>query len=95
MYDPITVLLTTTVIILSLVIITFFVVLIWVLLMVKRTLKKIDAAVMHVEHTAIRSLMPLLSFKAMFSDVSGFVESVKAWISVGKKKKARVVSQDD
>lgn len=79
-----------TLVVLALTIIAFLAVLIYVLLMARRTLKQVQLAVAHVENTAIRSLIPLLSFRRMFSDMSGFVDSIKAWAKVvPKKKKSR------
>lgn len=82
MTDPIYYVLIFTTVLLSLVIITFLVLLIIVLLMVKRSLKKLDHAIDHVEDTAIRSLAPFLTFKSMFSDVNGMVQSVKSWVHI-------------
>ena len=88
MHDPLVVLLALTVVILVIVIVAFLMVLITVLVMINKTLKKVQSAVDTVEDTALRSLVPLLSIKAMFSDVEGFVRSAKAWGSVISDKLA-------
>ncbi|PWU23313.1 hypothetical protein C5B42_03455 [Candidatus Cerribacteria bacterium 'Amazon FNV 2010 28 9'] len=75
-----------TLVILSAVIVVFLLLLIMVLLMMRRTLLKVQKAVDEVEKTALRSLIPLLSFKRMFTDMGGFMESVKAWAKVVEKK---------
>lgn len=75
-------------IILSVVVISFLVFLIYVLLLVRKTLVKIQKTVDNVERSALRSFIPLVSLRTMFSDLEGFVSSIKAWgrILTGKKR---------
>lgn len=90
MNDPLLSVLVFTTVLLSVVIIAFIVLLIAVLLMVRRSLKKLDMAIDHVEDTAIRSLTPFLSFRSMFSDVGSMVQSVRSWITLFDKKSKRM-----
>jgi len=90
MHDPLLVLVATGIIILLVLMIVFFILLVGVLLMARRTILKIQKAVDDVEKTALRSLVPLLSLRGMFSDLEGFVSSVKAWAGILNKKKKSV-----
>lgn len=47
--------------------------------MARNTIFKVQKAVDDVEKTALRSLVPLLSIRNMFSDLEGFVSSIKGW----------------
>ncbi len=87
MHDPLLVLVAAAVTLLCLSIAVFFVLLIVILFMLRNTLAKVQKAVDDVEKTALRSLIPLMGIKNMFSDLEGFVSSVKAWVSIltGKK----------
>jgi flagellar biosynthesis protein FlhB len=91
MTDTLLNLMVVNLIILSAVLVVFLGFLIYVLVMVRRTILQVQRAVDSVETAALRSLMPLLSFKRMFMDLGGFVESVKSWAKVvpAKKKKSR------
>lgn len=87
MHDPLLILVSVGISILLVVIIVFFILLIVVLLMARRTLVKVQKAVDDVEKTALRSLVPLLSVKNMFSDLEGFVASVRGWTGLLSHKR--------
>lgn len=76
-----------TLILLSVVLVAFLILLIIVLFMIRKTLFKIQKAVDDVEKTALRSLIPLMGIKNMFSDLEGFINSLRAWgkVLTGKR----------
>lgn len=80
-------------IILSVVLIVFISLLIVVLVMLRNTAVKIQRAVDDVEKTALRSLIPLMGIKNMFSDLEGFVASIKAWADILRGKKVSHVDK--
>jgi CBS domain containing-hemolysin-like protein len=87
MYDPMTLLLAVAVVILISVIVIFLIMLIVVLFLVKKTLLKLQVAIDNVEDTAIRSLAPFLSLRAMFSDTASFWKAVSKIFGAVKKQK--------
>lgn len=89
MYDPLTLILSIAVILLIVVIVAFLAILIIVLLSVKKTLAQLQNAISNVEDTALRSLAPLLSFKAMFSDTRQFVSAASKVVKVLQGKKSK------
>lgn len=86
------------VILMSILMLISLVLIVIVLVMMRRTLTKVQLAVTNVEHTALRSLVPLLGLRNMFSDVQGFVETIKAWTGLAKKtskKKEKVIDAEE
>lgn len=91
--ETLTTLIVINLILVSLVLVIFIGFLIVVLFMVRNTLLKIQKAVDDVEKTALRSLIPLMSIKGMFSDLEGFVSSIKAWVGVLAGKRTRRIDK--
>jgi CBS domain containing-hemolysin-like protein len=89
MYDPLTIVLTIAVILLISVIVVTLVMVIVVLFTIKKTLAQLQNAISNVEDTAMRSLAPLLSFRAMFSDTRHFVEATTKVLKVLQGKKSK------
>lgn len=88
MTEPIFTLLIVLVTLLTILTGVFLGMLIIVLVTVQKTLKRAQQAIDTVEDTALRSLSPFLTLKAMFSDTRGFVSAFQAIIKTlrGKKK---------
>ncbi len=95
MMDPITILLIVLITILSVVVISFLIMIIVVLVTLKRTLTKLQLAIENVEDTALRSLTPFFTIKAMFSDVEGFVGAARSALSAVTGKRAKRKSSDE
>lgn len=89
MYDPLTIVLAVAVILLISVIVVSLVMVIIVLFTVKKTLTQLQSAISNVEDTAMRSLTPLLSFRAMFADTRHFVEATTKVLKVLQGKKTK------
>ncbi len=86
--DQTILLLTIVVILQSTVIISFLLALIFFLLTLRKTVLRAQQVINNVEDTALRSLSPLLSFRALFSDTQGFVSAIQTLVKSlrGKKK---------
>lgn len=89
MYDPLLIVLSTVLILLVVIIGAFLVALTMFLLTLKQTLVKLQRAIDNVEDTAIRSLAPLLSVKAMFSDTQNFFGALRKVTRVIRGRKSR------
>lgn len=87
MYDPLTIVLSVAVVLLISVIVVSLVMVIVVLFTIKKTLVQLQNAISNVEDTAMRSLAPLISFRAMFSDTSHFLSAVGKVVKAIQNKK--------
>lgn len=90
MIDPIVTLLIVLVVLLTVLTGVFLGMLIIVLITLKKTLDRAQRAIDTVEDTALRSLSPFLSLRAMFSDASGFVSAFGSVVKSlrGRKKRS-------
>lgn len=89
MYDPLTLVVSIAVVLLIAVIVIFLVMFVAVLFAVKKTLTQLQNAISNVEDTALRSLAPLLSFKAMFGDTRQFISAATKVVKVLQGKKSK------
>ncbi|MEP7166822.1 MAG: hypothetical protein ABI758_02475 [Candidatus Woesebacteria bacterium] len=87
MADPISTLLIVLVVILVILTGVFLGMLILVLVTLKKTLDRLQRAINTVEDTALRSLTPFLSLRAMFSNTRGFMDAITTTVKVLKGKK--------
>lgn len=85
--DPILTLLVVLVTMLTILVGLFLGALIVVLLTLKKTLVRLQLAIDTVEDTALRSLAPFLSLRAMFSNTQGFMSAVNSVLQGLKKKR--------
>ena len=86
--DPVVTLLVALVVILTILIGVFLGMLIIVLFTVKKTLERLQLAIDTVEDTALRSLAPFLSLRAMFSNTQGFMSAISSVVKAVKKKRS-------
>jgi NhaP-type Na+/H+ or K+/H+ antiporter len=85
--DPIITLLVVLVAMLTILVGVFLGMLIVVLLTLKKTLERLQRAIDTVEDTALRSLAPFLSLRAMFSNTHGFMNAISSVVTGLKKKR--------
>lgn len=88
MNEPLVTLLIILITMLSILTGVFLGMLIIVLVTVQKTLKRAQQAIDTVEDTALRSLSPFLTLRAMFTDANGFFRAFQSVIKTvrGKKK---------
>lgn len=78
MTDQIIILLTTSIVILTVLSSLLLLAMILFFMALRRTLLRLREAIDNVEDTALRSLAPLLSFRALFTDTDGFLTAIRA-----------------